>query len=161
MNREALKTQAKQQLGGGIFQSEWINGVLYTFVASLLASVGSIITFGPVSYSISKTFLKKARYNEKLDLAGVIDGFRDDFGGTFLLGLLQSVFICLWSLLFVIPGLVKSYAYSFAFYVKADHPEYDWKQCLDESCRLTDGHKGELFMLDLSFLGWMKSPTER
>ena len=155
MNREALKTRAKQQLGGGIFQSEWLNGVLYTFVASLLSSVGSIITYGPVSYALSKTFLRKARYNEKLDISGVIDGFKDDFGGTFLLGLLETIFISLWSLLFVIPGIIKAYAYSFAFYIKADHPEYDWKQCLDESCRMTDGHKGELFMLDLSFFGWL------
>ena len=40
------------------------------------------------------------------------------------------------------------------YYVKIDHPDYDWRACLDESKRITMGHKGELFLLDLSFIGW-------
>ena len=41
-----------------------------------------------------------------------------------------------------------------SFYVAADHPEYTWNQCMNESKRMTAGHKGELFVLDLSFIGW-------
>ena len=57
-------------------------------------------------------------------------------------------------MLFVVPGIVKHYAYSMSFYIAADHPEYTWNQCMDASKRMTAGHKGELFVLDLSFIGW-------
>ena len=79
-------------------------------------------------------------------------GFQDDFGGTFLIGLMTSLFTFLWSLLFVIPGIVKMYAYSMAYYIKLDHPDYGWKACIDESRQLMDGHKWEKFVLDLMFL---------
>ena len=70
------------------------------------------------------------------------------------MGLMSSLFVLLWSLLLLIPGIVKSYAYEMIYYIKADHPEYDWRACLKESQKMMKGHKGELFMLDLSFLGW-------
>ena len=41
-----------------------------------------------------------------------------------------------------------------AYYIMVDHPEYTWKQCLDESQKMMKGHKGQLFCLDLSFIGW-------
>ena len=66
----------------------------------------------------------------------------------------SGLFIFLWSLLLFIPGIVKAYAYSMVYYVKADHPEYGWRECLDESQRLMTGHKWEKFVLDLSFIGW-------
>lgn len=88
-------------------------------------------------------------------LGDMFRGFQDDFGGTFLIGLMTSLFTFLWSLLFVIPGIVKMYAYSMAYYIKLDHPDYGWKACIDESRQLMDGHKWEKFVLDLSFLGWI------
>lgn len=161
MNRAELKARAKSQLGG-IFEQNWLYAVLFVFIASALtgaASVvpvlGSLIVFGPMTYAISKMLIKLSRTGESPDLNNLFDGFKDDFGGTFLLGLLTTIFVMLWSMLFIIPGIVKSYAYSFAFYIKADHPDYDWQQCIEESKRLTQGHKGELFVLDLSFIGWV------
>ena len=161
MNRAALKTTAKERLGNGIFKTEWLYGLLYLFVATIFVSavsvtgIGAILVAGPVSYAISKAFLNAARNGGSVDLNTLFDGFKDDFGGTLLLSLLIGIFTFLWSLLLVIPGIVKAYAYSMAFYVKADHPEYGWQQCISESQRLTKGHKGELFVLDLSFIGWL------
>ena len=161
MNRAALKTTAKERLGNGIFKSEWLYALLYLLVTTALVSaasvtgIGAILVAGPISYAIAKAFRRAARTGEQIDLNTIFDGFKDDFGGTLLLSLLTGIFVFLWSLLFLIPGIIKAYAYSMAFYVKADHPEYDWKQCLDESQRLTKGHKGELFVLDLSFIGWL------
>jgi uncharacterized membrane protein len=57
--------------------------------------------------------------------------------------------------LFIVPGIVKYYAYSMAPYIKNDNPSYDWKQCLDESQRIMAGRKWELFCLDVSFIGWL------
>ena len=158
LNRTQLKNDAKALLGNGIFSSPWLNALLVTLVASLILGVSSfvaILVIGPISYGLAKIFLNVARGQGGYEINRLFDGFTEDFVGTFLLGLMQSLLIFLWSLLFVIPGIIKSYAYSFAFYVRVDHPDYDWKRCLDESDRITQGHKGELFLLDLSFLGWM------
>lgn len=60
----------------------------------------------------------------------------------------------LWGLLFVIPGIVASYRYRQALYLLLDHPEMGIMECISESKRMMRGHKAELFILDLSFLGW-------
>ena len=156
MDRAALKTKAKAQLGGSIFSNNWLLGV----VVSLVVSAASNIT-GPVSLllvgilSVANVgFYKTLVREQKARIESAVEGVGKDIGGALTLGILFSIFVALWSLLFVIPGLVKAYAYSMAFYLKDEHPEWDWKKCLDESQRLTNGHKWELFVLDLSFIGW-------
>ena len=57
-------------------------------------------------------------------------------------------------MLFIIPGIVKSYSYSMSYYLQQEDKSKDWKACLDESRSRMDGHKGQLFLLDLSFIGW-------
>ena len=69
--------------------------------------------------------------------------------------ILESLFIVLWSLLFVIPGIIAAYRYSLAVYVMIDHPELGAMDCLRESKRLTTGYKSQLFLLDLSFILWL------
>ena len=71
-----------------------------------------------------------------------------------LLHVVQGIFITLWSLLLVVPGVIAAYRYSMADYILIDDPTKSPLQCLKESKRMMDGHKGELFMLDLSFIGW-------
>lgn len=160
MTRSELKARARQKLGGGLFQQNWLYAVLATLIFSALVSisaavVGPILLTGPFTYGMSYLYLKQSRTGNKMELAEMFEGFfKGDFVGIFLLGFLQSLFIALWSMLFVIPGIVKQYSWSMAYYVKIDHPDYDWRACLDESKRITMGHKGELFLLDLSFIGW-------
>lgn len=166
MTRQEIKEKAKQQLGRNIFGNTWlmalvvclIEGAILGVVAgisSFIGGVATIIVTGPLAFGVAFIFLNLARKNDgQIDLKDIFKGFTDDFGGTLLLGLLQSLFIFLWSLLFIIPGIVKSYAYAMAFYIKVDHPEYDWKACLDESQKMMKGHKMDLFVLDLSFIGW-------
>ena len=116
--------------------------------------IGTIILMGPLAYGVSKVFLRRVYGDENIKIETMFDGFKDDFGGTLLLGLMQSVFIFLWSMLFVIPGIIKTYSYAMSFYIKVDHPEYDWQACLNASKTMMRGHKAELFVLDLSFIGW-------
>ena len=71
------------------------------------------------------------------------------------LAILQGLFVFLWSLLLVVPGIIAAYRYRQALYLLLDHPEKSAWQCLRESAALMRGHKWELFVLDLSFLGWM------
>ena len=74
-----------------------------------------------------------------------------------ILGLyiMEGIFISLWSLLLVIPGIIASYRYRLAIYLLLEHPEMGIMDCIRESKRLMRGRKGELFVLDLSFFGWM------
>lgn len=163
MDRAELKARARAQLGGGIFQNLWMMGLAVCLLIGLLESaattilpaIGALIVIGPLEYGQAYIFLKQARDRQPVQLGDMFRGFQDDFGGTFLIGFLSQLFVALWSLLFLIPGIVKSYAYSMAYYVKLDHPDYGWKACIDESRRLMDGHKWEKFVLDLSFLGWI------
>lgn len=68
--------------------------------------------------------------------------------------LLQAVRILLWSLLFVVPGIIKSYAYYMVPYIQADNPYLSPKRALELSSQMTQGHKFQIFVLELSFLGW-------
>lgn len=163
MSCSELKARARAQLGGGIFQNLWMMGLAVCLLIGLMESaaagiipgIGALLVVGPLEYGMAYIFLKQARDHQSVQLGDMFRGFQDDFGGTFLIGLMTSLFTFLWSLLFVIPGIVKAYAYSMAYYIKLDHPDYGWKACIDESRRLMDGHKWEKFVLDLSFLGWI------
>ena len=162
MSRQQMKANAKAQLGNNIFSYEWMMALALCLVASVITTaagligigIGALIVTGPISIALRGSFVAQTRYARPMKIEDLFEAFKRDFGGSFLLALMQFIFIFLWSLLFVVPGIVKSYAYSLAFYIKADHPEYDWKQCLDESQQRMKGHKGRLFVLDLSFIGW-------
>ncbi|MDO4533283.1 MAG: DUF975 family protein [Coriobacteriia bacterium] len=68
--------------------------------------------------------------------------------------ILRDVFTFLWTLLLIIPGIVKSYEYRMIPYLVADHPEMTYKEAFAESKRLMHGNKWKTFVLDLSFIGW-------
>ncbi|NLT98505.1 MAG: DUF975 family protein [Christensenellaceae bacterium] len=78
----------------------------------------------------------------------------DDYGRNLGGILWMQLFIFLWSLLFVIPGIVKSYAYFATPYILSEFPAVKPTDAIKISMRMTKGFKGELFVLDLSFLGW-------
>ena len=69
--------------------------------------------------------------------------------------LLTRVYVWLWSLLFVIPGIVKELAYSMVPYIIYENPNITANEAISMSCKMTDGAKGDLFVFSLSFFGWM------
>ena len=69
--------------------------------------------------------------------------------------LLTFVYILLWTLLFIIPGIVKAYSYSMTYYIAKDHPEMSAEECVHESRMMMQGYKAKLFLLDLSYIGWI------
>ena len=162
-SRPELRRKARQQLGGNIFATAWLSLLLVFLLsdlivgaASAVAVVGSVILFGPISYGMVKIThgVVRGKSDGQVNFSDLFSGFSDDFLNTFLLGLLSEIFIFLWTLLFIIPGIVKSYSYSMAFHIQNDASDKDWNVCLTESRKMMNGHKWELFMLDLSFLGW-------
>lgn len=90
--------------------------------------------------------------------AGAVYGnLLDGFGlaaKLILLALLEGLFIFLWSLLFLIPGIIAVYRYRMAKFLLLDHPEMGVTDCIRVSKQMMKGHKWECFVLDLSFLGW-------
>ena len=85
-----------------------------------------------------------------------MDIFRsfDHFGKALGIAVLQWIYIFLWTLLLIIPGIIAAYRYSQAYYIMYDHPDYSAARCLRESSRMMKGRKWRLFVLDLSFIGW-------
>ena len=155
--------RAKAQLGNNIFGSSWMIALLVLVIVSAIngildatgiGAVVSLLVSGPLSFGLAYLFLKQTRDGLQMDIADLFKGFSVDFTQNFLIALMTTIFTLLWSLLFIIPGIVKYYAYSMVYFIKVDHPEYDWRRCIGESKAMTAGHKGELFVLDLSFLGW-------
>ncbi len=117
---------------------------LFTFVLNIMIV---IVDVGFMSFTLN---ISRHRPTSMVDLA---DGFSVTFK-VFALAFLQGLFVTLWSILFIIPGIVASYRYRQAYYILLDDPSKGPLQCLRESKQLMKGHKWELFVLDLSFLGW-------
>ena len=84
----------------------------------------------------------------------LLDGF-GLFGKLMLLSILKTLFISLWSMLLVVPGIIASYRYKMALYILLDNPEASVMDCLRESKRMMKGRKMEFFILELSFIGWI------
>lgn len=108
----------------------------------------------PMAYSYMLIFLDFIR-GEKEKLVGKLFGFFKNYGRAFGTSFMVMLYTILWSLLLVIPGLIKALAYSMSFYISKDHPEYSIDECIEASKRMMDGHKWELFILELSFIGWI------
>lgn len=162
MNRAELKSQAKAQIKGKI-------GVLFliTLLISLISGaaaailgmipvVGSLVAAVVVTpafaLSVYRVYLLVAE-GTKPEVKDAFSGF-DDFWSAFKLTFLVGLYTFLWSLLLYIPGIVKSIAYSMSFYILAENKGKSARECIRESVAMTNGHKWELFVLGLSFIGW-------
>jgi len=125
--------------------------------AALIGIVGFVATIllsGPMEFGFSYVWLSFNRGNP-LEIGHLFYGFRGPvFGKAILLWFMRSLFILLWTLLFIIPGLIKSISYSMAYYIQIDNPEYGWNDCIKQSMDITSGFKLQLFVLSLSFIGW-------
>ena len=135
-----------------------VSYLIYTVIASLLAltGVGGIalaILGGAFLAGLASIFLGCSR-GEDVRIDNVFDGFKYNLGTNILIGLLIWLYTWLWSLLFVIPGIIKSYSYSMAYFILCDNPSLSPDEAITKSKEMMDGHKWELFCLDLSFIGW-------
>ena len=73
----------------------------------------------------------------------------------FILFLLEGLYIFLWTLLLIVPGIIASYRYAMAPFILAENPDMTPSEAIDASKEMMDGHKWELFCLDFSFFGWL------
>ena len=85
----------------------------------------------------------------------LLDGFRSGHYVNIVLTMfLRDLFTALWSLLLVVPGIVKHYEYLMVPYIIAENPAMDYKEAFQISKQMMDGEKMEAFIMDLSFVGW-------
>lgn len=93
------------------------------------------------------------RRGEEMPYATFFDGFAF-IGKLILVNLVTSIFVFLWSMLLFIPGIIASYRYRFAIYNLCENPDMGVMEAISMSCAQTSGYKGDLFLLDLTFIGW-------
>ncbi len=128
---------------------DWVLAMFMSLVSiavSLL--VVNVITLG------SMTWFHRAIKTEGLNMEEMFWPFKEDYGGNVLMMFLISLYTALWSMLFVVPGIVKGYSYSLAMYIKSENPNIPASKAIELSTRMTNGHKMDLFVLDMSFIGW-------
>ena len=126
-------------------------------LAALLVGIGLWAIFTLIVCGAAQ--LGYARFNLNL-VDGKDAAFSDLFSQKdrlwdgFCMKFLQGLYIALWSLLLVIPGIVKTYSYAMTPYIMSEHPSLTANEAITESRRIMDGNKWRLFCLDFSFIGW-------
>ena len=156
-----LRAKARAMLGGNIFRNEWLYAMLIALAVAAVTGalsatgIGALLAGGLISCGMANYYIGRVRGMIPHDsLGALLDGAKNDLAGNIITGILHSVFIALWSLLFVIPGIVKACSYALTFYIKNDNPNLTATEAITESRRMMDGFKLKYFMLNLSFIGW-------
>jgi uncharacterized membrane protein len=124
----------------------------FSFIITFAVMMIGYCFIAPVMVAQQKIYLNLTE-GEKPDV-NVLFSFFSSLKECAILMLLISVKTLLWSLLFYIPGIIAALRYSQAFYILADNPGMTATEAIEESKRMTDGHKWDLFVTGLSFIGW-------
>lgn len=145
-----LRAIARQKLEGN-----WGTAALITFVSLLIQSVLNQTGIGwlanlPIAFGTTIAFLNLLR-GGKFEVSVIFEYFN---GRVFVTMLLKCVYILLWSLLLIIPGIIKNYSYAMTEFLMIDNPEMENNAAIEKSMEMMQGNKMKLFMLDLSFIGW-------
>ena len=98
-------------------------------------------------------FLLKQHDGREFSFGDLFSQF-DRFGTGFAQNFLRGLYVTLWSLLLIIPGIIKGLSYSMTPFILAENPNMSASEAIDASKNLMDGHKMDLFILDLTFIGW-------
>lgn len=154
-------------------ENKWGNFVLITFVYGLIIGITQVLSGDkdspailhliglvlfilalPLTWGYQTLFLGAVRGGEAT-AKDLFEGYNKElFSRVLTTTLLYYVYVFLWSLLLLIPGCIKAYSYAMTPYILKDNPEMKNNAAIEESMRMMDGHKLELFLLDLSFIGW-------
>ena len=154
-------------------ENKWGNFVAITFVYGFIIGITQVLSGDkdspailhliglvlfilalPLTWGYQTLFLGAVRGGEAT-AKDMFEGYNKElFSRVLTTTLLYYVYVFLWSLLLLIPGCIKAYSYAMTPYILKDNPEMKNNAAIEESMRMMDGHKLELFMLDLSFIGW-------
>ena len=124
-----------------------------SFIGSSVGTIITLLVSGPLAFGMAAFFVRLTRKREA-DLGELFSGFKNCLGESVLLALLIGIFTFLWSLLFIIPGIIAGLRYGMAYFILVDNPGMSAKDALDQSKAMMKGNCGKLFVLNLSFIGW-------
>jgi uncharacterized membrane protein len=163
LDYSALRRSARESLRG-----KWGSAAGVTFISAILTgSISSLLYYlvvpgilwdifiaGTISVGYTLFILKLTR-GQEAELGDLFSQFKNgqylrSVGANFL----TFIYAVLWGFLGIVPGIIKAYAYSMTYYVLLDHPEFTVNEAITKSRELMKGHKGELFVLQLTFIGW-------
>lgn len=161
MDRASMKAHAKEQIKGKILILLAITLIIsvasgaISFVLGPVGGIATLLIAGPIAYAQVFIYLGITNKSRVPKVEDIIVGFKDDnFLRTFVAYIRLVVFVFLWSLLFWIPGIIKSISYSQMFYLLAEDDKLDPGEAQKQSMEMMEGHKWEYFVLGLSFIPW-------
>lgn len=117
-----------------------------------VGGIASLLLTGPLSLGLAIVSLNVVG-QRTVEAGQLFEGFKN-YAGALVAYLLIAIFTAFWSLLLVIPGIVKAYSYSMTFYILAENPAMSANDARKLSMRLMNGNKWRLFCLQFSFIGW-------
>jgi uncharacterized membrane protein len=156
-NNKELMTQARESLSGkwGLAIGTFVIYMLIIVCVQLIpiiGGIGSLIITGPMGLGIAIFTLTLSR-NEDAELSQIFEGFKN-FGTALGAYLLMVIFIFLWMLLLIVPGIIAAIAYSQVFYILAEDNSIGAMDALKKSKKMMYGYKWKYFCLGLRFIGW-------
>lgn len=126
--------------------------VVFANVVPILGALVSLLVAGAMSIGLARFSLAIGR-KTPTKLSDIFTGF-DTFGVGLGAYLLQALFVMLWCLLLIVPGIIAALSYAMTFYIIAEEPALGPLQAIAKGKQLMQGHKWELFCLGLRFVGW-------
>ena len=126
--------------------------VVFANVVPILGALVSLLVAGAMSIGLARFSLAIGR-KTPTKISDIFTGF-DTFGVGLGAYLLQALFVMLWCLLLIVPGIIAALSYAMTFYIIAEEPALGPLQAIAKSKKLMQGHKWELFCLGLRFVGW-------
>ena len=121
-------------------------------VAGAIGIAVDVLLINPVEFGCRNFF--RRNLDEPAKLSSLTLPFDKNYKNAVKTAFFKDLFIWLWSLLFVIPGIIKAYEYRLVPYIFAENPDMKYSDILAESSKLMKGNKWKTFVLDLSFIGW-------
>lgn len=136
-----------------LFAGPFFEGTLWSTL-STMSFLACVFVAWPLAYGYITTFITTVRDNSEFEINGIFSGF-GNYTKVFSTMLLMNVYVGLWSCLLFVPGVIKSYSYAMTPYILAENPGIGADEAICKSMKMMDGQKMDLFLLDLSFLGWL------
>jgi len=170
MDIEKMKASAKDMLS-----NYWVNAAVLTIIVWLLkdaftqervveiSKTGTeihrmnganiiMILSGPLALGVVN-FYMKIEAGKDAEIVTLAEGFKD-FKRTFIFNFMSTLFIVLWTILLIVPGIIASIRYSMGYYLMAEDSDLDAMEAIRLSSKIMEGHKMEFLRMGFSFLGW-------
>jgi len=160
-DEESLSTLQGSDVSNGVIQGGVANDMLWGIILPIVTGImvliviyaiailiiGGAVTLGLCKFNLGLVDKKEPKFTDLFSCF-------DRFGAGFCVQFLRGLFTFLWSLLFIIPGIIASYRYAMAAYILTEHPEMSASEAIAASKQMMVGNKWRLFCLEFSFIGW-------